>query len=28
VRVLVQAHLETIHADARYPNFFAYSTQI
>ncbi|HXV44167.1 MAG TPA: hypothetical protein VEC96_13960, partial [Anaerolineae bacterium] len=28
VRVLVQAHLEKLSADARYPNFFAYATQI
>lgn len=28
VRVLVQAHLEKLQADPRYPNFFTYSTQI
>jgi hypothetical protein len=28
VRVLVQAHLEKLHADPRYPNFFAYTTHI
>jgi hypothetical protein len=28
VRVLVQAHLEKLHADPRYPNFFSYSTHI
>lgn len=28
VRVLVQAHLEKLHADTRYPNFFSYITQI
>jgi hypothetical protein len=28
VRTLVQAHLEKLHGDPRYPNFFFYSTQI
>lgn len=28
VRVLVQAHLEKLHADTRYPNFFSYITHI
>lgn len=28
VRVLVQAHLEKLHADTRYPNFFSYTTHI
>jgi hypothetical protein len=28
VRVLVQAHLEKLHADTHYPNFFSYTTQI
>ncbi len=28
VRTLVEAHLERLNADARFPNFFSYSTQI
>jgi hypothetical protein len=28
VRALVQAHLETLHEDERFPDFFSYSTQI
>lgn len=28
VRALVQAHLEKLHGDPRYPNFFTYATQI
>jgi hypothetical protein len=28
VRVLVQAHLEKLNADPRYPGFFSYATQI